>query len=108
MVDECADLAIGMMLASARQIVYADRYVRSGEWLKGPIGLGRSVGGKTVGGVGLGRVRRAIADRAHAFRMQVLWHGPRPEHAIPYEYVTDLLGMGPRSHFLIVACKSGS
>jgi lactate dehydrogenase-like 2-hydroxyacid dehydrogenase len=34
--DECADLAIGMMLASARQIVFADGFVRSGAWLKGP------------------------------------------------------------------------
>ncbi len=107
MVDECADLAIGMMLASARQIVYADRYVRSGEWLKGPIGLGRSVGGKTVGVVGLGGIGRAIADRAHAFRMKVLWHGPRPKHAIPYEYVPDLVELARRSDFLMVACKGG-
>ena len=77
MADECADLAIGMMLASARQIVLADHHVRSGEWLKGPIRLGHSVGGKTVGVVGLGGIGRAIADRAQAFRMSVLWHGPR-------------------------------
>ncbi|HWP16294.1 MAG TPA: 2-hydroxyacid dehydrogenase, partial [Xanthobacteraceae bacterium] len=36
--DEVADLAIGLMLASARQIVFADRYVRDGSWgSKGPI-----------------------------------------------------------------------
>ncbi len=107
MVDECADLAIGMMLASARQIVHADRYVRSGEWLKGPIGLGRSVGGKTVGVVGLGGIGRAIADRAQAFRMKVLWHGPRPKPGIPYEYVPDLVELARRSDFLMVACKGG-
>src|SRR5258708_12779445 len=39
MVDECADLAIGMMLASARQIVYAAPYVRGGKWLNAPICL---------------------------------------------------------------------
>src|SRR5258707_12200578 len=71
-VDECADLAIGMMLASARQIVHADHYGRSGEWLKGPIALGLSVGGKTAAVVGLGGIGRAIADRAQAFRMKVL------------------------------------
>jgi hydroxypyruvate reductase len=107
MADECADLAIGMMLASARQIVVADRYVRSGEWLKGPIGLGRSVGGKTVGVVGLGGIGRAIADRAHAFRMNVLWHGPRPKPGTPYEYVPDLAELARRSDFLMVACKGG-
>jgi lactate dehydrogenase-like 2-hydroxyacid dehydrogenase len=107
MVDECADLAIGMMLASARQIVFADRYVRSGEWLKGPIRLGHSVGRKTVGVVGLGGIGRAIADRAQAFRMKVLWHGPRPKPDVPYEYVADLVDMARRSDFLMVACKGG-
>jgi D-3-phosphoglycerate dehydrogenase len=107
MVDECADLAIGMMLASARQIVYADRYVRSGEWLKGPIGLGRSIGGKTLGVVGLGGIGRAIADRARAFRMKVLWHGPRRKPDIPYEYISDLIELARRSDFLMVACKGG-
>ncbi|HMA75049.1 MAG TPA: 2-hydroxyacid dehydrogenase [Xanthobacteraceae bacterium] len=107
MADECADLAIGMMLASARQIVAADRYVRSGEWLKGPIGLGHSVGGKTVGVVGLGGIGRAIADRARAFRMKVLWHGPRPKPDAPYEYVADLVELAWRSDFLMVACKGG-
>src|SRR3981081_2680283 len=53
--DEVADLAIGLILASARQIIFADRYVRDGTWgLKGPISLGRSVGGKTLGVLGLG------------------------------------------------------
>jgi hydroxypyruvate reductase len=107
MADECADLAIGMMLASARQIVAADRYVRSGEWLKGPIALGRSVGGKTLGVVGLGGIGRAIADRAQAFRMKVLWHGPRPKPEAPYEYVSDLVELARRSDFLMVACKGG-
>jgi lactate dehydrogenase-like 2-hydroxyacid dehydrogenase len=107
MADECADLAIGMMLASARQIVFADRYVRSGEWLKGPIRLGHSVGGKTIGVVGLGGIGRAIADRARAFRMEVLWHGPRPKPNAPYEYVADLIEMARRSDFLMVACKGG-
>jgi lactate dehydrogenase-like 2-hydroxyacid dehydrogenase len=105
--DECADLAIGMMLASARQIVLADRYVRSGDWLKGPIRLGHSVGGKTIGVVGLGGIGRAIADRAQAFRMKVLWHGPRPKPGVPYEYVADLVEMARRSDFLTVACKGG-
>jgi hydroxypyruvate reductase len=107
LVDECADLAIGMMLASARQIVMADAYVRSGAWLKGPIPLGHGVGGKTIGIVGLGGIGRAIADRASAFRMTVLWHGPRPKPGVPYTYVADLVEMARRSDVLMVACKGG-
>src|SRR4029434_9006350 len=44
--DEVADLAIGLMLASARQILFADRYVRDGSWArKGRIPLGRTARG---------------------------------------------------------------
>jgi D-3-phosphoglycerate dehydrogenase len=106
--DECADLAMGMMLASARQILFADGYVRDGSWkTKGPIPLGRSVGGKTLGIVGLGGIGRAIADRAAAFRMRVLYHGPRRKPDAPYEYVADLADMARRSDYLMVACKGG-
>src|SRR5271166_4837600 len=49
---EVGDLAIGLMLASARQIIDADRFVREGQWKKGPISFGRSVSGKTMGVVG--------------------------------------------------------
>jgi len=106
--DECADLAIGLMLASARQILFADRYVRDGSWAaKGPIPLGRSVGGKTMGVVGLGGIGRGIADRGAAFRMRVIYHGPRRKPDAPYEFVADLVEMARQSDYLMVACKGG-
>jgi lactate dehydrogenase-like 2-hydroxyacid dehydrogenase len=105
--DEVGDLAIGMMLASARQIVYADRFVRDGSWAKGPITLGRSVGGKTLGVIGLGGIGRAAADRGAAFKMRVIYHGPRPKGDAPYDYVADVVELARRSDFLIVACKGG-
>jgi len=106
--DEVADLAIGLMLASARQIPYADRYVREGLWQsRGPIGLGRSVGHKTMGVLGLGGIGRAIADRGAAFRMRVIYSGPRPKAGVPYEYVADPVELARQSDFLMVACKGG-
>jgi hydroxypyruvate reductase len=106
--DECADLAIGLMLASARQLLFADRYVRDGSWAaKGPIPLGRSVGGKTMGVVGLGGIGRGIADRGAAFHMRIIYHGPRRKPDAPYEYVADLLDMARQSDYLMVACKGG-
>lgn len=105
--DECADLAVGLMLASARQIVYADHFVRSGEWAKGPIRLGRSVKNKTVGVVGLGGIGRAIADRAVGFKMKVLYQGPRRKADAPYEYVADIVELARRSDYLMVACTGG-
>jgi lactate dehydrogenase-like 2-hydroxyacid dehydrogenase len=106
--DEVADLAIGLMLASARQILFADGYVRDGSWAsKGPIPLGRSVGGKTLGVLGLGGIGRAIADRAAAFRMRVIYHGPRRKADAPYEYVGDPVELARQSDYLMVACKGG-
>jgi lactate dehydrogenase-like 2-hydroxyacid dehydrogenase len=106
--DEVADLAIGLMLASARQIVFADGYVRDGSWAsKGPIPLGRSVGGKTMGVLGLGGIGRAIADRGAAFHMRVIYSGPRRKPDAPYEYIADLVELARQSDYLMVACKGG-
>jgi lactate dehydrogenase-like 2-hydroxyacid dehydrogenase len=106
--DEVADLAIGLMLASARQIPFADRYVRDGSWAsKGPIPLGRSVGGKTMGVIGLGGIGRAIADRGAAFRMRVIYTGPRRKPDAPYEYAADVVELARQSDYLMVACKGG-
>jgi D-3-phosphoglycerate dehydrogenase len=106
--DEVADLAIGLMLASARQIIFADRYVRDGSWAsKGPIPLGRSVGGKTMGVIGLGGIGRAVADRGAAFRMRVIYSGPRRKLDAPYDYIADLVELARQSDYLMVACKGG-
>ena len=106
--DEVADLAIGLMLASARQILFADRYVRDGSWGgKGPIPLGRSVGGKTMGVLGLGGIGRAIAERGVALRMRVIYGGPRRKPDVPYDYVADPVELARRSDYLMVACKGG-
>lgn len=104
---EVADLAIGLMLASARQIVLADRFVREGRWANGPISFGRSVAGKTMGVVGLGGIGRAIADRGEAFGMRVSYYGPRSKPDVPFEYFADLVQLARKSDFLMVACKGG-
>jgi len=106
--DEVADLAIGLMLASARQIIFADGYVRDGSWAaKGPIPFGRSVGGKTMGVLGLGGIGRAIADRGAAFRMRVIYSGPRRKADAPFEFVADVVELARQSDYLMVACKGG-
>ena len=104
---EVADLAIGMMLASMRQIVFADHFVRAGRWKQGPLPLGRSVHGKTLGVIGLGGIGRAIADRAVAFGMRVVYYGPRRKPGAPYTHVSDLVALAKESDVLMVACKGG-
>lgn len=77
-----ADLAMGLILASARQIVSADKRLRNGFW--GPI-MGQDVYGKTLGVLGLGQVGRSLVQRAQGFKMKVLGydvvHNPEFESA---------------------------
>jgi lactate dehydrogenase-like 2-hydroxyacid dehydrogenase len=57
--------------------------------------------------VGLGGIGRAIADRGAAFRMRILYTGPRAKPEVPYTYAADLVDMARQSDFLMVACKGG-
>jgi phosphoglycerate dehydrogenase-like enzyme len=71
-----AELAIGLAIALMRHIPAADAAVKSGAW---PSPLGRELGGKTLGVVGLGHVGRHVAKIANAFGMRVLSWSRRPD-----------------------------
>jgi glyoxylate reductase len=73
--DTTADLAFALLLASARRIVEADAYVRSGKWDTWTFDLllGTDLGRKTIGIIGLGRIGQAMARRAVAFGMKVIY-----------------------------------
>lgn len=75
-VDATADATLGLLLAVARRIAEADRYVRSGAWQGFQPGLwdGLLLTGKTLGIVGYGRIGQAVRRRAEAFGLQVLFH----------------------------------
>ena len=74
--DATADLAFALLLAAARRLAWADRYVRGGGFTgwRPDVGIGLDVSGRTLGIVGAGRIGRAVAERARGFRMEVLFH----------------------------------
>jgi glyoxylate reductase len=74
--DATADLAFALLLAAARRLAWADRYVRAGGFVgwNPELGIGLDVTGRTLGIVGAGRIGRAVAERARGFRMEVLLH----------------------------------
>ena len=79
--ESTADLAIGLMLMVARRLGEGERELRTGAWQGwAPTHLmGNDVSGKTVGIIGLGRIGRAVARRAHhGFGMTGLGYSPRP------------------------------
>jgi D-3-phosphoglycerate dehydrogenase len=70
-----AELVFALLLALFRQIPEADASLRRGAWEKARF-KGRELRGKTLGIVGLGRIGRAVAQRARAFEMTVVGHDP--------------------------------
>jgi len=69
-----ADLAMGLILCTARGMVAGDAFVRSGAWNQGAAPLTRDIRGKTLGLLGMGRIGRVLARTAQAFDMNVLYH----------------------------------
>lgn len=104
--EDVADLAVSMLLASARCLPFLDRYVRAGHWLeKRPLQPTRSLRGKVVGIYGYGRIGQAVAHRLRAFGMEIRYYqrssGPAPELRCD-----SLLALARESDYL-VACAPG-
>jgi len=77
LVDTTADLNMALMLAAARRIPEADRYVREGRWSRErpwypSMFAGKDLTGAALGVIGLGEIGRAVARRARGFGMHVL------------------------------------
>jgi glyoxylate reductase len=68
-----AELAIALMLATARRVAEADALTRSGEWPSEEELLGRELAGATVGLIGLGRIARRVAELLRCFEVRLLF-----------------------------------
>jgi len=77
--EATADLTWALLLAVARRIPEADRFVRAGRYTgwRPLLLLGAELTGKTLGILGMGRIGQAVARRARGFAMSVQYHGPR-------------------------------
>lgn len=73
--DTTADMAFGLLLAAARRIPEADRFVRAGQWTRWTFDLllGTDLGGKTIGIIGMGRIGQAMARRARGFGLKIIY-----------------------------------
>ena len=73
--ETTADFAWTLLMATARRVVEADRYVREGKFTQWEfmLLLGGDIHGKTLGIIGFGRIGRAMARRARGFDMRVLY-----------------------------------
>ncbi|MGR9085454.1 MAG: 2-hydroxyacid dehydrogenase [Gammaproteobacteria bacterium] len=89
--DCTADIAMMLMLMSARRASEGDRLVRSRQWTgwRPTHMLGQKVTGKTLGLIGFGRIAQAMAKKAHCgFGMKILFYTPRLP---PEQWIVDAL-----------------
>ncbi len=107
-----ADFAWTLLLATARRLIEADRFTRSGEWKRKGVAwhprwfLGYDVYGRTIGIIGFGRIGQAVAGRARGFGMKILYNSrtrkPEAEKELKAEFrpLEELL---KESDFVVLA-----
>jgi lactate dehydrogenase-like 2-hydroxyacid dehydrogenase len=85
--DATATHTFTLLLATARRIAEADKYVRDGKWLGwAPMFfIGLDVDGKTLGIAGLGRIGKNVARKARGFDMKIIYSDVKPDAAFEAE-----------------------
>jgi lactate dehydrogenase-like 2-hydroxyacid dehydrogenase len=107
--EEVADIAMGLLIATLREFVKADRYLRSGLWQtqQFPLSVG-SLRDRKVGMVGMGRIGQAIARRLDASKVPVVYHSRKPADGVSYKHYPDLIEMAKAVDTLIVIVPGGA
>jgi lactate dehydrogenase-like 2-hydroxyacid dehydrogenase len=104
---DVADMAMALMLAASRGIAAGDRYVRAGLWGREPLPLARKVSGKRLGILGLGRIGRAVAQRAAGFGMEIAYCDMAEIPGVPWRREASLAALAHWADVLIVAASGG-
>jgi glyoxylate reductase len=114
--EDTADLVLALILMGPRRLGEGERALRSGRWRGwAPTDqLGRSLGGKALGIIGMGRIGRAVARRAGALGMAIHYYNRRPVEGAEARFWPDLDAMlaamdvislnapyGPETHHLV-------
>lgn len=107
--DEVADLTLGLLLATIREIPRAEKHLRDGLWpTKGPYPLTPTLQGRKAGIVGLGRIGKAIARRIEGFGVPVSYHGRSKQPDVAYSYFPTITGLAEAVDVLIAVMPGGA
>ena len=106
-----ADLAMGLLIASVRNMTAGGRCIERGEWRDHTIHQalqGRGLTGRRLGIYGLGAIGSKIAQRAAWFEMEVAYHNRRPRPDVAYPYFTTLPDLARWADVLMVAVRASA
>ncbi|MBM3895402.1 MAG: D-glycerate dehydrogenase [Thaumarchaeota archaeon] len=95
--DATADLCLALILDLSRRVTEGDKIIRKGRWIQiyGAYDyVGIDLSGKTLGVLGFGRIGTAVAKRAKAFGMNIIYHNrhrlsKNTEKSLRVKYVTS-------------------
>ncbi len=111
--DDTADMAMALIIGVPRRVREGVALVRDGEWTGWtPTALlGRKLGGKTLGIVGMGRIGQAVAYRAKAFGLEIAYHNRKPlpaaiETMFGARYVGDVDALVAQADILTLHCPA--
>jgi len=109
--DDTADLAMAMIIGVPRRIREGTGLVRRGEWTGWtPSGLlGRKLAGKVLGIIGMGRIGQAVAHRARAFGLEIVYYNRKPlpesvERMLGVRHVGDVDAVMAEADILTLHC----
>lgn len=108
--EEVADLTVGLLLATLREIPKAEAWLRQGRWAgEGAYRLSPlSLRGRSVGIFGLGRIGLAVARRLEAFGVPIAYHNRRPAEGVSYAYHPTLEGLAEAVDTLVCIAPGGA
>ena len=107
--EEVADVALGLLIATLRDFIKADRYVRAGQWATKDFPLSQgSLRDRKVGMVGMGRIGQAIARRLEASLVPVVYHSRNPAKGVSNKHYPNLIEMAKDVDTLVVITPGGA
>lgn len=106
--DDVADMAMALLLAVARKLPQADRFVREGQWGRAGFPFTRKVSGARLGIVGLGRIGQAIAQRARGFGMRIAYTARSPKADVDTPYYPTPRALAEAVDMLVVSTVGGA